>query len=152
MHDKLLIADGRAAVIGGRNIGDHYFGLNEVYNFHDTDLLGIGHIGAQANDMFDKFWNSEWVVSAQNLTTESDEKTAEKQWQQTWWPLSSAICQVTPPGMCRWMRRVISSGRTASNTRRTIRSERHEPVDEHVDETGSERSILTSLEKDKKVC
>lgn len=81
MHDKLLIADGRAAVIGGRNIGDHYFGLNEVYNFHDTDLLGVGHIGSQANEFFDSFWNSKWVVSAQNLTTEPDEAAAQEQWQ-----------------------------------------------------------------------
>ncbi|MBN7797735.1 phospholipase D-like domain-containing protein [Parahaliea mediterranea] len=81
MHDKLLIADGRAAVVGGRNIGDHYFGLHEIYNFHDTDLLGIGHIGAQANAMFDKFWNSDWVVSAQNLTTEPAPELAARQWQ-----------------------------------------------------------------------
>jgi len=80
MHDKLLIADGRAAVIGGRNIGDHYFGLSADYNFHDTDLLGIGHIGAQANDMFDMFWNSEWVVSAQNLTTRPDQEASRQQW------------------------------------------------------------------------
>ncbi len=81
MHDKLLIADGRAAVIGGRNIGDHYFGLNEVYNFHDTDLLGVGQIASQANDMFDGFWNSKWVVSAQNLTTVADAQIAQEQWQ-----------------------------------------------------------------------
>lgn len=80
MHDKLLIADGRAAIIGGRNIGDHYFGLSDAYNFHDTDLLGIGHIGQQANEMFDKFWNGEWVVSADNLTTEPDQAAAEEQW------------------------------------------------------------------------
>ncbi|WP_170150142.1 phospholipase D-like domain-containing protein [Parahaliea mediterranea] len=81
MHDKLLIADGRAAVIGGRNIGDHYFGLAEPYNFHDTDLLGIGPIGEQANVMFDKFWNSPWVVSAQNLSTAPDAASASAQWQ-----------------------------------------------------------------------
>ncbi len=80
MHDKLLIVDGRAAVIGGRNIGDHYFGLSDTYNFHDTDLLGIGHIGLQANDMFDRFWNSDWVVSAENLNTEPDKTIAQAQW------------------------------------------------------------------------
>ena len=80
MHDKLLIADGRAAVVGGRNIGDHYFGLSNAYNFHDTDLLGIGHIGQQANDMFDRFWNSDWVVSAVNLSTEPDQAVAREQW------------------------------------------------------------------------
>jgi len=70
MHDKLLIADGNAAVIGGRNIGDHYFGLSHDYNFHDLDLLGFGHVARQANDMFDHFWNSEWVLSADNLDVE----------------------------------------------------------------------------------
>lgn len=80
MHDKLMIADGNAAVVGGRNIGDHYFGLSEAYNFHDLDLLGFGHIARQSNNMFDHFWNSEWVVSAVNLATEHDEAFADQQW------------------------------------------------------------------------
>lgn len=79
MHDKLMIADGHAVVIGGRNIGDHYFGLSETYNFHDTDLLGIGHIGREANDMFDHFWNSEWVATADALTTDPDLELAQEQ-------------------------------------------------------------------------
>jgi putative cardiolipin synthase len=81
MHDKLMIADSRAAVVGGRNLGDHYFGLSDNYNFHDTDLLGFGEIARQANDAFDSFWNSKWVVSAQNLTTEPSEALAQQQWQ-----------------------------------------------------------------------
>jgi putative cardiolipin synthase len=81
MHDKLLIADGHAAVVGGRNLGDHYFGISSVYNFHDTDLLGFGHVGRQANAMFDHFWNSEWVVSARNLAAEPDAARAQQQWE-----------------------------------------------------------------------
>jgi len=80
MHDKLLIADGRAAIVGGRNIGDHYFGISEVYNFHDTDLLGFGYIGLEANDMFDRFWNGEWVLPAERLKTEPDSKKATIAW------------------------------------------------------------------------
>lgn len=79
MHDKLMIVDGHAVVIGGRNIGDHYFGLHETYNFHDTDLLGMGHIARQSNDMFDGFWNSEWVASADALTTQPDREIARQQ-------------------------------------------------------------------------
>lgn len=82
MHDKLMIADGNAAVVGGRNIGDHYFGLSHDYNFHDLDLLGFGEIAQQANGMFDHFWNSEWVVSADNLDTGHDAEFAQQQWQQ----------------------------------------------------------------------
>jgi putative cardiolipin synthase len=80
MHDKLLIADGRAAIIGGRNIGDHYFGLNRNYNFHDLDVLAVGHMALQANAMFDQFWNSEWVASAANLTTSPDAERATEAW------------------------------------------------------------------------
>jgi putative cardiolipin synthase len=80
MHDKLLIADGRAAIIGGRNIGDHYFGLHRSYNFHDLDVLAIGEIAQESNGMFDQFWNSEWVASAEHLTTEPDPARAAAAW------------------------------------------------------------------------
>jgi len=80
MHDKLVVVDGNATVVGGRNIGDHYFGLHSAYNFHDIDLLGIGHVARQAEEMFDHFWNSEWVVSAQHLSTEPDPEFAKAKW------------------------------------------------------------------------
>lgn len=80
MHNKMMIVDGQAAIIGGRNIGDHYFGLNHTYNFHDLDIIGFGHLARQAAAMFDEFWNSEWVVSAENLTTEPDPETAAESW------------------------------------------------------------------------
>jgi putative cardiolipin synthase len=82
MHDKLMIVDGNAAVVGGRNLGDHYFGLSHDYNFHDLDVLGFGHIARQANDMFDHFWNSEWVVSADNIETEHDAEFAQERWRE----------------------------------------------------------------------
>jgi putative cardiolipin synthase len=82
MHDKLLIVDGVAAVVGGRNIGDHYYGIHPVYNFHDLDLLGFGHIAEQASGMFDHFWNSELVVSARNLDLEPDPEFARASWEE----------------------------------------------------------------------
>ena len=82
MHDKLLIDDSVAAIFGGRNIGDHYFGLSDAYNFHDLDLLGVGHIAQQANGMFDHFWNSDWVVSALNLKVDLDPAFAAAKWQE----------------------------------------------------------------------
>jgi putative cardiolipin synthase len=77
MHDKLLIADGHAAILGGRNIGDHYFGLSPQYNFHDLDVLAIGSLALDANAMFDHFWNSEWLGYAVQLTTSPDSAKAE---------------------------------------------------------------------------
>ncbi len=81
MHAKLLIADGKAAIVGGRNIGDHYFGLSHDYNFHDLDVLAIGDIAGDANSMFDHYWNSDWIVSADNLTAQPDKGQALETWE-----------------------------------------------------------------------
>jgi putative cardiolipin synthase len=78
MHDKMVIADGRAVILGGRNIGDHYFGLSHSYNFHDMDVLAIGPLARNANSMFDHFWNSEWLASAVLLSTAPDSEKAEQ--------------------------------------------------------------------------
>ncbi len=61
MHNKQMVADNRATIIGGRNIGDEYFGLNEAFNFHDLDVLAIGPAARQASAVFDRYWNSAWV-------------------------------------------------------------------------------------------
>jgi len=62
MHNKALIVDNRAVILGGRNLGDEYMGLHSEFNFHDLDVLGIGPVARQASAIFDSFWNSEWVM------------------------------------------------------------------------------------------
>jgi putative cardiolipin synthase len=63
MHNKQMVVDNRLAIIGGRNIGDEYFGLHEGFNFHDLDVLGVGPVARQASAVFDRYWNSAWVRS-----------------------------------------------------------------------------------------
>ncbi|MFO1069225.1 MAG: phospholipase D family protein [Geminicoccaceae bacterium] len=67
MHNKVLVADNRAAVLGGRNIGDEYFGRSEDFNFLDLDVLGIGPVARQASAVFDMYWNSDLVVPPEAL-------------------------------------------------------------------------------------
>lgn len=67
MHNKAIVVDNRAAILGGRNLGDEYFGLNPAFNFHDLDVLGIGPVARQASDVFDLYWNSRWVLQVSNL-------------------------------------------------------------------------------------
>lgn len=61
MHNKVMIADGAIAVVGGRNIGDHYFGVNAEANFRDLDIAAAGPIVADIASSFDMYWNSEWT-------------------------------------------------------------------------------------------
>jgi putative cardiolipin synthase len=67
MHNKALIVDNRAVILGGRNIGDEYMGLNAKFNFHDLDVLGIGPVARQTSAVFDAYWNSDWVMPASAL-------------------------------------------------------------------------------------
>ncbi|MGE7470496.1 phospholipase D family protein [Bosea sp. NPDC003192] len=68
MHNKAWIADGRLAIIGGRNIGDAYFNAAQASNFHDLDLLVAGEAVAQAEAIFDGFWNSPTAVPIASLS------------------------------------------------------------------------------------
>jgi putative cardiolipin synthase len=62
MHNKAWIADGRMAVVGGRNVGQEYFGAGRETNFRDLDLVLFGPAVAQASAVFDAYWNSAAAV------------------------------------------------------------------------------------------
>jgi putative cardiolipin synthase len=58
MHNKTWIADNRIAIVGGRNLGDEYFGASDEVNFVDLDFAMVGPVVRQASASFDKYWNS----------------------------------------------------------------------------------------------
>jgi putative cardiolipin synthase len=62
MHNKLFVVDNQVAFVGGRNIGNEYFGLNPNFNFHDLELLATGPIAEDISEGFDTYWNSKWAV------------------------------------------------------------------------------------------
>jgi putative cardiolipin synthase len=61
MHNKMFVVDGQAAIVGGRNLTDDYFGMGKKIDFRDFDLLAIGTVVPQAEDLFDRYWNSEFA-------------------------------------------------------------------------------------------
>jgi putative cardiolipin synthase len=58
MHNKAWIADNRLAIVGGRNIGDEYFGASPHSNFADLDVVMTGPIVTDVSREFDAYWNS----------------------------------------------------------------------------------------------
>jgi len=58
MHNKTWIADNRIAIVGGRNLGDEYFGASAEVNFVDLDFAMVGPIVRDASASFDRYWNS----------------------------------------------------------------------------------------------
>lgn len=67
MHNKLLIADGALAIVGGRNIADEYFGRNPTANFIDLDAIAAGLVVPQLGVLFDRYWNSDESFPAASL-------------------------------------------------------------------------------------
>jgi putative cardiolipin synthase len=59
MHNKLFIVDNHIAIVGGRNIGNEYFGLGKKYNFRDLDVLVVGPVLPALSNAFDDYWNAE---------------------------------------------------------------------------------------------
>lgn len=72
MHNKLFIADNMAAVAGGRNLGDAYFGNAETGNFVDLDVLAVGPIVQDLSQSFDNYWNDERAYPVQSLVTREE--------------------------------------------------------------------------------
>lgn len=67
MHNKLLLVDGKLALIGGRNIGDRYFGLDPQAPFVDLELACQGGLCQQMGQGFEQFWHSSWSHPIRHL-------------------------------------------------------------------------------------
>jgi putative cardiolipin synthase len=79
MHNKTWIADNRIAIVGGRNLGDEYFGASDEVNFVDLDFAMVGPIVRQASESFDNYWNSPLaypmaILAPEAVTPEALEK------------------------------------------------------------------------------
>ncbi|MGD9151288.1 MAG: phospholipase D family protein [Desulfobacterales bacterium] len=67
MHNKLIVADNRFAIVGGRNIGNEYFGLNPKHNFTDFDVVAFGAVAKKVSASFDLYWNNQWAYPGEAL-------------------------------------------------------------------------------------
>ncbi|MEZ5649821.1 MAG: phospholipase D family protein [Burkholderiaceae bacterium] len=67
MHNKALIADGAAAIVGGRNIGDEYFRVADSGFFIDLDVLATGAVVPETAAAFDRYWNSPSAIDVDEV-------------------------------------------------------------------------------------
>ena len=71
MHNKALIVDNQLSIIGGRNIGDEYFGANPDIVFEDLDVLLTNPATDEVSRSFDEFWNNVRSKPAHRLIRQS---------------------------------------------------------------------------------
>ena len=62
-----MIIDKRLAIVGGRNLADEYFGLDETVNFRDMELMVGGPVINGIADTFDNYWNDQWSFPIEEI-------------------------------------------------------------------------------------
>ncbi|MGP4845026.1 phospholipase D family protein [Marinobacter sp. 1Y8] len=67
MHNKSFTADNQVTVVGGRNVGDAYFGATDGVLFSDLDVIAVGDVVRRVSDDFDLFWASQSSYPADRI-------------------------------------------------------------------------------------
>jgi putative cardiolipin synthase len=58
MHNKSFTVDNQVSVLGGRNVGNEYFGAGSGVVYADLDVIAVGAAVAEVSAQFDTYWNS----------------------------------------------------------------------------------------------
>nr|WP_299244623.1 phospholipase D family protein [uncultured Halomonas sp.] len=77
MHNKSFTADNQATIVGGRNVGDEYFGATDGTLFSDLDVLAIGPVVQEVSEDFDRYWASGSAYPVDRLLPEAASDTLE---------------------------------------------------------------------------
>jgi len=67
MHNKAFTVDGLASILGGRNVGDEYFGTGTTPMQIDLDVLAVGDVVPRISADFDRYRNSAAVHPAAQI-------------------------------------------------------------------------------------
>uniref|UniRef100_A0A8H9YXD5 Phospholipase D family protein n=1 Tax=Pseudomonas tritici TaxID=2745518 RepID=A0A8H9YXD5_9PSED len=67
MHNKSFTVDREVTIIGGRNIGDAYFGAGDAPLFSDLDVMAVGPVVADVSDDFERYWDSACVSTLKQV-------------------------------------------------------------------------------------
>lgn len=65
-------------IVGGRNIGDAYFGAGEQPLFSDLDVMAIGPVVKDVADDFERYWHCRSVSTLQNVLEMSESDSSQR--------------------------------------------------------------------------
>ena len=76
MHNKSFTADNQATIVGGRNIGDEYFGAGAGVAFADLDVLAVGPVVREVSTEFDRLLEQRLRLPGVELSSARRRRTA----------------------------------------------------------------------------
>ncbi len=84
MHNKSLTVDGEATIVGGRNVGDKYFGAGDEPLFSDLDVLAVGPVVREVELDFDRYWQCRSVAPFSTVVDTDPGSEADIGLQEAW--------------------------------------------------------------------
>ncbi|MEG0533455.1 MAG: phospholipase D-like domain-containing protein, partial [Citrobacter sp.] len=78
MHNKSYTADGVVTLVGGRNIGDAYFGAGEQPLFSDLDVMAVGPVVTEVADDFERYWQCQSVSTLKKVLSLSEPEPTQR--------------------------------------------------------------------------
>jgi putative cardiolipin synthase len=76
MHNKLIVADGAVAIVGGRNVADEYFDTGvPMVRFADFDVTAVGPVVPELARSFDAYWNSSLAIPQEAVASLAAQET-----------------------------------------------------------------------------
>ncbi|GAB6057307.1 phospholipase D family protein [Desulfonatronum parangueonense] len=72
MHNKSFTVDNMVTIVGGRNIGDEYFGATNDILFADLDVLTVGAVVQEVSANFDRYWQSRAAYPVEAILPQAD--------------------------------------------------------------------------------
>ena len=76
MHNKSMTADNQATIVGGRNVGNEYFGAGGGVEFRDLDVIVFGPLVRDVSASFDAYWNAALAYRVRDLVPPLDPQEA----------------------------------------------------------------------------
>src|SRR5262245_48834092 len=78
MHNKSFTVDNQVTIVGGRNIGNEYFGAGPGVTFTDLDVVAIGKAVHDVSAVFDLYWSSPSAYAASALLAKATPADVER--------------------------------------------------------------------------
>ncbi|KPD22495.1 phospholipase D family protein [Idiomarina abyssalis] len=80
MHNKALLVDGKVGIVGGRNVGNEYFGTHAGQLFSDLDVIAKGEVVNKLLEDWQHYWNCHLSVPVSSIKSSNQKRLFEDIW------------------------------------------------------------------------
>ncbi|MGM0429088.1 MAG: phospholipase D family protein [Pseudomonadota bacterium] len=80
MHNKALLVDGKVGIVGGRNVGNEYFGTHAGQLFSDLDVIAKGEVVNTLLEDWQHYWDCFLSIPVSAIKSGNQRRLFEDTW------------------------------------------------------------------------